>query len=81
MLIVCLFVCSFLILFVSIVCLFLFVSEKRTEKGPDVSGHIKVNISMNVEGESFTPFHQQYIKLHEVCIKCSVCSNDDRIRG
>lgn len=47
--------------------LFLYASaEKRTEKGNDVAGHIKVNISVTIEGESLTPFHVQYIKLHEV---------------
>ncbi len=41
--------------------------EKRTEKGPEVSGHIKVNISVTVEGERIASFHQYYTKLHEVC--------------
>lgn len=44
------------------------IIEKRTGKGSDVSGHIKVNMSVSVEGESSTSFHQQYIKLHEVNI-------------
>ena len=50
-------------------------AAKRTEKGPDVSGHIKVNISVSVEGESYTSFHQQYIKLHEVSYKFSQSSS------
>ena len=40
---------------------------KRTTKGSEVSGHIKLNISSKVEGErTLTPFHKQYMKLHEV---------------
>lgn len=45
----------------------LYIIAKRTVKGPEVCGHLKVSIAARVDGdEVITPFYQQYMKLHEV---------------
>lgn len=47
---------------------FLVAAEKRTTDS-QVSGSINVNLSARVDNDIImAPFHDQYMRLHEVCI-------------